>query len=120
MAFILKAFRFTIKLTNDGKGTVVSLRAVLMTRWLKAVLVHHTSYLASVSASAFVLVVSYHISAAFLGATQFSDYPREHLNVLAACDRIQTNDASSSPQYCFDLLCSNRNIAYINIVVYGL
>lgn len=53
MVFILKAFRLTVKLTNDSKATVVSHRAVLMTRWLKAVLVHHTSYLASVSASAF-------------------------------------------------------------------
>lgn len=34
----------------DPFASVSALRAVLMVRWLKAVLMHHTSYLASVSA----------------------------------------------------------------------
>lgn len=72
-----------------AKRLLSSRRAVLMTRWLKAVLVHHTSYLASVSASAFASVVSYHISTQFLKATKFSVHSLEDLNVLAASDRNQ-------------------------------
>lgn len=69
MVFILKVFRLTPKLTNNRKGTAVFHRAVIMTRWLKAVLVHHTSYLASVSASTLASVVSYPINTLFLNAT---------------------------------------------------
>lgn len=49
LVFIVKAFDIKHQARSDTNTTVVSHRAVLMTRWLKAVLMHHTSYLASVS-----------------------------------------------------------------------